>query len=62
MAKTKSNVKEEAPEKYFDDYEKVANPYDLGKEFFGKYGSGKGDLSASYKQKVRSKVDEKMSH
>jgi predicted DNA-binding protein len=38
---TKSEIIKEALEKYFDDYEKKANPYDLGEEFFGKYGSGK---------------------
>jgi hypothetical protein len=52
MDKTKSNIKEKAPVRYFIDYEKKANPYDLGKEFFGKCGSGKGDLSASYKRAI----------
>jgi predicted DNA-binding protein len=59
---TKSEIIKEALEQYLVDYERKANPYDLGKEFFGKYGSGKGDLSVSYKQKVRQKIDEKMSH
>lgn len=59
---TKSEIIKEALEEYLDNYEQKANPYDLGKELFGKYGSGKGDLSTSYKKKVRSKVNEKMSH
>jgi predicted DNA-binding protein len=59
---TKSEIIKEALEEYLIDYEKKANPYDLGKEFFGKFGSGQGDLSASYKQKVSNKIDEKMSH
>jgi predicted DNA-binding protein len=58
---TKSEVVKEALEEYIVDYEQKANPYDLGKEFFGKYGSGQGDLSVTYKQKVRSKIDQKMS-
>lgn len=59
---TKSEIIKEALESYFDNYEKKTNPYDLGKELFGKYGSGQGDLSISYKQKVRNKINEKMSH
>lgn len=59
---TKSEIIKEALENYFDNYEKKANAYDLGKEFFGKYGSGQGDLSVSYKTKVRNKINEKMSH
>jgi predicted DNA-binding protein len=59
---TKSEIIKEALEEYIIDYEKKANPYDLGEEFFGRFGSGHGDLSASYKQKVRNKIDEKMSH
>lgn len=59
---TKSEIIKEALENYFDDYEEKTNPYDLGKEFFGRYGSGQGDLSVSYKKKVRNKIIEKVSH
>lgn len=59
---TKSDIIKEALEKYFKDREKQLNPYDLGKEFFGKYGSGKGNLSTTYKKKVREKLNEKNSH
>ncbi|MDI3548597.1 MAG: hypothetical protein PWR10_2249 [Halanaerobiales bacterium] len=59
---TKSDIIKEALEKYFNDHEKKLNPYDLGKEFFGKHGSGKGNLSETYKKKVREKINEKMSH
>ncbi|MBA1337194.1 MAG: hypothetical protein HPY66_3630 [Firmicutes bacterium] len=59
---TKSDIIKEALEKYFIDHEKKLNPYDLGEEFFGRHGSGKGNLSETYKKKVREKINEKMSH
>ena len=59
---TKSDIVKQALEKYIDKKEKQAQPYDLGKELFGKYGSGKGDLSTSYKQEVRKKINEKTSN
>lgn len=59
---TKSDIVKEALSKYVIDHEKKHNPYVLGKELFGKYGSGKGDLSKSYKKKVRERINEKLSH
>lgn len=59
---TKSEIIKEALEKYFENYENKMSPYELGKELFGKYGSKQGDLSTSYKKKVREKIHEKMSH
>jgi hypothetical protein len=51
----------EALEKYLVDYEQKNQPFDLGEELFGKYGSGAGDRSVTYKQKVRAKIGAKMS-
>jgi Arc/MetJ-type ribon-helix-helix transcriptional regulator len=59
---TKSDIIKEALEQYFNEYEKKLNPYEMGKDLFGKYGSGKGNLSETYKEKVREKLNEKMSH
>jgi len=59
---TKSDIIKEALEKYFTVQEKKMRPYDLGEEFFGRNGSGKGNLSETYKKKVRDKINEKMSH
>jgi predicted DNA-binding protein len=59
---TKSDIIKEALNKYIIDHEKKRNPYELGRELFGKNGSGKGKLSESYKKKVREKINEKMSH
>ena len=38
--KTKSELLREAIELYFEAYQKRTSAYELGKEFFGKYGSG----------------------
>lgn len=59
---TKSDIIKEALSKYITEHENKSNPYELGKELFGKHGSGKGDLSRVYKKKVREKINEKMSH
>ena len=36
--------------------------YELGKKLFGKYGSGVGDLSTTYKQRIKKKIYAKNSH
>lgn len=59
---TKSDVVKEALEKYITENEKKMKPYELGKDLFGRNGSGKGDLSETYKKKVRDKINEKMSY
>jgi len=41
---------------------KAKTPYELGKDLFGKYGSGKGDLSTTYKTKLKEKLSEKYHH
>ena len=58
---TKSDVVKEALEQYIDNYERKSNPYTLGKELFGKYSSGNSDNSTNYKEKVKKRVNEKMS-
>jgi predicted DNA-binding protein len=58
---TKSDLIREAIEKYIIEHENIRKPYDLGQDLFGKKGSGKTDLSLTYKQKVKGKISEKMS-
>ena len=58
---TKTEVIKEALSEYFDNYAKTRKPYSLGKELFGKHGSGRGNLSVKYKKKVRGKINEKLS-
>ncbi len=59
---TKSDIVKEALENYIEEKEKKARPYDLGRELFGKYGSGEGDLSTRYKKEMGRKINEKMSN
>ena len=61
----KSKVIKEALIYYFDMLKKESeqkNAYDLGIEFFGKYSSGKNDLSTTYKQKLKDKINAKNNH
>jgi hypothetical protein len=46
---------------YFEKYQKTHSPYDLGKDLFGKYGSGIGTLSKDYKNILKGKLREKHS-
>jgi predicted DNA-binding protein len=59
---TKSDVIREAIEKYVVSQEETDQPYLLGEDLFGKYGSGDGSLSVTYKKKVKEKLHEKMPH
>ncbi|TYQ15693.1 UNVERIFIED_CONTAM: ribbon-helix-helix CopG family protein [Acetivibrio alkalicellulosi] len=59
---SKTDILKEAIKEYIIVHEKKQNPYDLGEDLFGKHGSEKGDLSQSYKKKVREKINEKMSY
>jgi len=47
---------------YVDGYFRQQTPYELGKDLFGKYGSGKGSLSKDYKKLLKEKLREKHSH
>lgn len=57
---TKSDIVKDALERYFVEYDKRKRPYELGKNLFGKNGSGESDNSVVYKEKVRRKINEKM--
>ncbi len=41
---------------------KQKSSYELGCELFGNYGSGGDDLSTTFKQKLKEKIDAKNSH
>lgn len=49
---TKSELVKEALQMYIAKNEKDDSPYTLGKELFGNFGSGNGNLSIGYKYKV----------
>jgi len=61
----KSKIIKEALLHYFDMLKrekKEKTAYELGSELFGRYESGKGDLSTTYKQKLSDKLHAKNAH
>ena len=59
--RSKSELIKEALERYFDRDEPEKDSYELGKEYFGLYGSGEGTLSTNYKARIKEKLDAKRS-
>ena len=57
--KNKSDLIKEALDMLFRNEEMEIDSYELGKEYFGKYGSGNSNLSVSYKQKIKEKINAK---
>ncbi len=55
---SKSKAVKEALELFLA-LKKDKSPYLLGEDLFGKYSSGQGDLSATYKQKIKEKIGAK---
>ncbi len=60
--KTKSQVVKEALTLYLQQAQTTASPYELGKDLFGRKGSGQSDNSVNYKEKLKAKLNEKYSH
>lgn len=60
---TKTDTIKQALKYYFNTLN-TSNPtaYILGEAFFGKYGSNSGNLSATYKQKLKDKINAKNHH
>ncbi|MDD3325138.1 MAG: hypothetical protein PHN38_08495 [Sulfurospirillaceae bacterium] len=61
----KSKIIKEALIYYFEALKKESKqktPYELGSELFGKYASDKDDLSTTYKQKLKDKINAKNTH
>jgi len=54
--KTKSELIKEALEQFFYQQGNEKDSYELGKEYFGQYGSGKGNLSVEYKKLIKEKI------
>jgi len=54
--KTKSEIIIESLEMYYKQEENGIDSYTLGQPYFGKYGSGIGDLSTTYKQRLKEKL------
>ena len=51
--KSKSEIIKEAVELYFNQENEEIDSYTLGLPYFGKYSLGEGDLSTTYKQRIR---------
>jgi len=61
----KSKIVKDALVYYFDMIKiqsKEKTPYELGCELFGKYSSQDGNLSTTYKQKLKEKINAKNAH
>ena len=54
--KTKSQIIIEALELYYEREENQIDSYTLGLPYFGKYSLGEGDLSTTYKQRIKEKL------
>ena len=53
---TKSDLIKEALEEYLARDESLADSYALGREYFGRWGSGDGTLSRTYKERLKGKI------
>ena len=54
--KTKSDIIKESIDFYYDHEENQIDSFTLGEPYFGKYSSGEGDLSTTYKQRIKEKL------
>jgi predicted DNA-binding protein len=55
--KSKSELIKEALEQFLHNEGNEKDSYELGKDYFGQYGSGKGDLSINYKRLLKEKIN-----
>ena len=51
--KTKSDIIKESLDIYYEREESEIDSYTLGLPYFGKYNLGEGDLSTTYKERIR---------
>jgi predicted DNA-binding protein len=58
--KTKSEIIIESLEMYYSREECEIDSFTLGERVFGKYGSGDGDRSTAYKQRIKKKLSDRM--
>ena len=54
--KTKSDIIKESLDMYYEHEEEGIDSYALGEPYFGKYSLGEGDLSVTYKQRIKEKL------
>jgi predicted DNA-binding protein len=56
---TKSEIIKRALRRYFESFDQEVTPFELGKDLFGRNGSGKGSLSQNYKKIIKENLREK---
>jgi len=56
MGKTKTEIIKESLDRYYEQEASDIDSFTLGKPYFGKYSSGVGDLSTTYKQRIKEKL------
>ena len=54
--KTKSEIIRESVDMYYQHEEEQIDSFKLGLPYFGKYSLGDGDLSTTYKQRIKEKL------
>ncbi len=54
--RTKSQIFRNALEEYVAAHEKKRSSFELGEDLFGKYSSGREDLSQTYKKRIKEKL------
>ena len=54
--KTKSDIIKDSLDMLYEYEEKEIDSFTLGEAYFGKYGSGDGDRSVTYKQRIKEKL------
>ncbi|NBC03711.1 MAG: ribbon-helix-helix protein, CopG family [Bacteroidetes bacterium] len=59
---SRSNIIKEALVEYISKEKKYNRPYDIGKQYFGKRGSGEKDRSTTYKSRIKEIIREKQSN
>lgn len=61
--RSKTEIVKEALRLYFRKKEEESriSAYEMGKELFGRYGSGEGDRSVTYKERLKEKLRAKQS-
>ena len=57
--KSKTEIIKDALEEFFYQQSNEKDSYELGREYFGKFGSGDGSLSTTYKAKLKEKIHAK---
>ncbi len=59
---SKTEIIKNALTEYFDKHLQEKTAYELGKDLFGRFGSGDSDRSTTYKKRIKGLLNEKHTH